>query len=168
MDKYSPNVCISSTPIRPSPGFLLFIYVGLLQEQTIQEGKIVQVKKKKLLCMTNLSTMLYMIPMLNTIYSGMLGTGASLNSSIIPYASNRLYQSNITTRQFNIRDVEVDTSRAARWHICYLEVYYVQGSSCRSEMSLSLRTVSTLCTYTLQSRIFSPVENTFHTKVPTR
>lgn len=100
--------------VPPSPGFLVFIYVGLLQEQTIQEGKIVQVKKKKLLCMTNLSTMLYMIPMLNTIYSGMLGTGASLNSSIIPYASNRLYQSNITTRQFNIRDVEVDTSRAAR------------------------------------------------------
>lgn len=31
--------------VPPSPGFLVFIYVGLLQEQTIQEGKIVQVKK---------------------------------------------------------------------------------------------------------------------------
>lgn len=32
--------------VPPSPDFLVFIYVGLLQEQTIQEGKIVQVKKK--------------------------------------------------------------------------------------------------------------------------
>jgi hypothetical protein len=165
MDKYSPNVCISSTPI---PRFPCFYLRRAVTGTNYSRGENCTSKKKKLLCMTNLSTMLYMIPMLNTIYSGMLGTGASLNSSIIPYASNRLYQSNITTRQFNIRDVEVDTSRAARWHICYLEVYYVQGSSCRSEMSLSLRTVSTLCTYTLQSRIFSPVENTFHTKVPTR
>jgi hypothetical protein len=31
--------------VAPSPGFLILIYVGQLQEQAIQEEKIVQVKK---------------------------------------------------------------------------------------------------------------------------
>lgn len=83
MDKYLSNVCISSSPF---PRFPYFDLRRAVTGTSYSRGKNCT-SQKRLLCMMNLSTMLYMIPMLNTIYSGMSGRGALLNSSMLHLVS---------------------------------------------------------------------------------
>ena len=75
--------------VAPSPGFLILIYVGLLQEQAIQEEKSVYKSKKTTVCGESFYYSVHdaYAAMLNTLYSGMSGRGASLNSSMLHLVS---------------------------------------------------------------------------------